>query len=76
MKLPVALIRGFVENSGGLDKCRGLRDSLKNVAPDKRGDYVRQVAEMQAGAEQLFAMALLGLAVAVEVYEQTQKEVD
>lgn len=74
MNVVQMMIRGFVEKSGGLEKCEDLLKAMRGVPDERRAAFVRGSAKTDAGARQLMALALLGLITAIEVTKQEAKE--
>jgi hypothetical protein len=70
-----AFVTGIINRCGGIDKWQQLRLSLQDMKASKKlGDpavfqrYLRRVAKRQDGADQLVAIALLGLTLGEVVH--------
>jgi hypothetical protein len=62
------LIRLFVEKSGGIEEIAKLNKLLHGLPDAKRVNFMQQAVQTETGALQLMAAAMLGLAIAEEVY--------
>jgi hypothetical protein len=60
------LILGFVDKSGGRAKMMSLCDAWRAIKPSDVPGYVRRAVRGDAGARQLFALAMLGCAIAAD----------
>lgn len=76
MNIVAALIVGFVEKSGGIEKIEQAADKIRAIPDAERADYVRRVAAHDSGARQLLAAALLGFRLAAQVYRDNESELD
>jgi hypothetical protein len=70
-----AFVTGIINRCGGINKWQQLRQSLQDMKASKKlGDpavfqrYLRRVAKRPDGADQIIAIALLGLTLGEVVY--------
>ena len=71
-----ALIVAFVVKSGGIAKIEKACDALRAIPDAERAEYVRRVAQSDAGARQIMAAALLGFRLAAQVYRDCEVELE
>lgn len=74
MSIAVNLVRSVVAKSGGIDKCRSLLREWRRIGVDRDAvaEYVRRAVKTDAGARQMFALAMLGLTIAVHLTEREE----